>query len=186
MGGVADAHGSRVCPAFHGLMDLDSLVHHCPAARCRGPFGGPFRSHHVSRLAGAQGVGSHAGPPGSHARGRLARLGAIDCRRAQAAAQGRHHPGHGRQANFQNCPAADFRGNLHVLRRPAVQSKHYRFQPEYRYPLHLRHLDGGGHRHHHGGLGVQQQVVPARRHAVGGSVGELRNSGRLVLAPPAW
>ena len=149
--------------------------------------GGDDRDHRalpaggrLHRAGGAQGPGRFPGASGPHARG-PARSAAAHRRRAQAAAQGRHHSGRFRQGHF-------------LVR--AVRLHHHRPDGIFRAAVRQNDLCGGcecgaagdfrglgdGHpRDHSGRLVVQQPLFAAGRAAQRGATGELR-SGAVVCA----
>src|SRR5687767_12501335 len=72
--------------------DVDKLRHHSGVRR---------RARDVSYMVGAQSFRSHAGPAWADVRGWMARLGATDRRRDQAALKRGHRPGRSRSHPLQ-------------------------------------------------------------------------------------
>ena len=135
----------------------------------------------LHRAGGAQGAGRFPGAPGPHARG-PARPAAAHRRRAEAAAQGRHHPHRmpTRPSSGSRPCISTFTG-ADRLRRAAVRQQHLRGRRQRGPAGDFGHVGGGNSGHHSGRLGVQQPLSAAGRAAQRGATGELR-SGAVVRA----
>ncbi len=90
--------------------------------------------------------------------GRAARAAAADCRRGQAAHQGRHHPGCGGPARLQPRAGRLPRAVPADLRLHSVRAGPGRRRPEHRRPVLPGRVVDGDRGPVHGGLGLEQQV----------------------------
>ena len=159
----------RGCLAAHLLPALAAAV--STRARCARAGRGDhvhLRCRHVRHLVGAEGGRAHPEPRRAHARGRVARLGTVDCRRHQAAAEGGHRTSTGRTSPlFRLAPYLAFVPAVCVFIALAVQC-------DLGFPRSGRGADfhpvDAGHRRGRrdaGGVGVEQQVERLWGHARG-------------------
>ena len=104
-----------------------------------------------------------------------ARHPSVAGRRHQEHHEGRHHSGGGRSKAISAGALYRFHGLPLRLRGHSFRRQLDRRRSQHRHPLSARGDLAGGGRHSDGRLGVEQQMVAARRHALGGADRQLRN-----------